>query len=266
MSTKADRRFNIRAQGPEGPVLLTVDANTVDDAAQIAGAHPDVYCAFAHKKVPLSAQRESEDGMFSLRLRGKNHGAIHVCGVAVPPTKAPAHEPGTEWSRAEVEALLAEHERPVDAARAAGITRQRVRQLMERFGLAPPKPRNPAERMLKGRTLAPVRVILRCDQLAWLEGRALLPAGAVRAAVDALMKRGVAPAYVPSNGPRKGASYALRPDQHAWLNALGRGQRSALVQQAVDMFMIASRPRGITAKALAETKARVGAMRAQGDA
>ncbi len=148
----------------------------------------------------------------------------------------PAHEPGAEWSRAEVEALLAEHERPVDAARAAGITRQRVRQLMERFGLAPPKPRNPAERMLKGRTLAPVRVILRCDQLAWLEGRALLPAGAVRAAVDALMKRGVAPAYVLADGPRKGASYALRPDQHAWLNAHGRGQRSALVQQAVDLL------------------------------
>jgi hypothetical protein len=155
----------------------------------------------------------------------------------VPPTKAPAHEPGAEWSRAEVEALLAEHERPVDAARAAGISRQRMSQLMTSFGLAPPAPRNPAERMLKGRTLAPVRVILRCDQLTWLEGHALLPAGAVRAAVDALMSRGADPGYVSVGGPRKGASYALRPDQHAWFNSFGRGQRSALVQQAVDLLM-----------------------------
>lgn len=153
--------------------------------------------------------------------------------------RKPAHEPGTEWSRAEVEALLVEHSRPVDAARAAGISRQRVRQLMERFGLtvAPTAPRDPAAWMAKGRTLAPVRVMLRRDQIAWLEEHRMLPASAVRAAVDLLMVRRADPAYVLRDGPRNGVSYALRPDQHAWLNSHGRGQRSALVQQAVDLLM-----------------------------
>lgn len=153
--------------------------------------------------------------------------------------RKPAHEPGAEWSRGEVEALLAEHPRPVDAAKAAGISRQRVRQLMTSFGLtvAPPKPRNPVAWMSAGRTLAPVRVMLRRDQVVWLRRCALTPAGAVRAAVDLLMIRGVDPAYVLRDGPRKGASYALRPDQHEWLNSHGRGLRSALVQQAVDLLM-----------------------------
>lgn len=106
--------------------------------------------------------------------------------------RKPAHEPGTEWSRAEVEALLAEHERPVDAARAAGISRERVRQLMERFGLA-----------------APV-----CD-----------------------------PRAQPVNQRREKAlvTVSLRADQHEWLNAHGRGQRSALVQKGVDYLMAPDR-------------------------
>lgn len=149
---------------------------------------------------------------------------------------SPVHTPGTPWTKADVVALLAEHGSAAAAAKAVGVSRQRMHQLMLAHGIAPlplPPLRDPSVR-----ERGAVSITLTREQRKRLNARARTRSrsAVVRDALDALIASDLPPHDARCRGS-VAVTVALTAEHHAWLNAHGRGMRSALVQQALDLLM-----------------------------
>ena len=146
--------------------------------------------------------------------------------------------PHPAWSRETIATLLDEHKTPAAAARAAGISRQRFHQLQIAHNV-PTRVQDPADPTQWGGSTC-VKVTPKQARWAWRTQatRGLRSVSAVvRDALDSLIASGGAEDFAPKRGPRAPLTVYLTPEQHAWLNAHGKGSRSRLIQCALERAM-----------------------------